>query len=124
MSQDVAAVDEPAVDFTVVFSDEAGQTVAHIAGEIDIATCGRLRDAIEPQLGPRQRVVLDLAGVRFMDSACLHVLVPARTTLTADGGSLILRNPSPVARRVLTVAGLADLFELEHANVELAPETA
>jgi anti-anti-sigma factor len=122
MSQDLAAADESVVDFTAVIAEEAGQTVAHIAGEIDIATCERLRDAIEPQLAPGQRVVLDLAGVRFMDSACLHVLVQARTTLTADGGSLILRNPSPVARRVLQVAGLAELFEVGYASVELGPE--
>lgn len=105
--------DVAVADFTVVVNEEGAQTVAHITGEIDIATCERLRDAIEPHLGPGQRVVLDLSGVSFMDSSCLKVLVQARTTLTADSGSLILRNPSDAARRVLTATGLAELFDIE-----------
>jgi anti-sigma B factor antagonist len=108
-----AASDGEVADFAVAVTEDGGQTVAHITGEIDIATCERLRDAIEPHLGPGQRVVLDLSGVSFMDSSCLKVLVQARTTLTADGGSMILRNPSDAARRVLTATGLAELFVIE-----------
>ena len=108
-----AASDREVADFAVAVTEDGGQTIAHITGEIDIATCERLRDAIEPHLGPGQRVVLDLSGVSFMDSSCLNVLVQARTTLTTDGGSLILRNPSDAARRVLTATGLAELFDIE-----------
>ena len=89
--------------------------MAFASGEIDMLTCGRLRDAIEPHLGPGQRVVLDLSGVTFMDSSCLRVLEHARTTLTADGGSLILRNPSTAAHRLLSLSGMAALFAIEMA---------
>lgn len=99
--------------FTVEVAEEAGQVVAHVRGEIDLSTCEHLRDAIEPHLGPRQRVVLDLSGVSFMDSSCLGVLLQARTTLTADGGSLILRNPSKAARHLLSASGTAELFDAE-----------
>jgi len=88
-----------------------GATVILVRGEIDVATCERLRDAVEPHLGPKQTIVLDLAGVQFMDSSCLHVLERARGTLTADGGSLILRNPSEAARRLLTAAGAERLLD-------------
>jgi anti-sigma B factor antagonist len=97
------------------FSTEVAQvesaTVIHVRGEIDMATCERLRDAIEPHLGPNQTIVLDLAGVRFMDSSSLTVLEQARGTLTGDGGSLILRNPSKAARRLLTAARAQRLLE-------------
>jgi anti-sigma B factor antagonist len=83
-----------------------GATVIYVQGEIDMNTAGRLRDALEPHMGPEQTIVLDLSGVDFMDSACLTVLVQARGTLTADGGSLILRNPSRAAHRVLTTTGM------------------
>jgi anti-sigma B factor antagonist len=86
-------------------------TLIYVTGEIDTATCARLRDAIEPHLGPQQTIILDLSGVAFMDSACLHVLVQARGTLTADGGSLFLRNPSKAAHRLLTISGLEDLLQ-------------
>lgn len=92
---------------------EHHQTVAYVTGEIDLATCARLRDAIAPHLAPQQHVVLDLAGVQFMDSACLAVLINARTTLSDDGGSLILRNPSTAARRLLSAARMTALFDVE-----------
>ncbi len=92
-------------------TDEA--TVIHVRGEIDMGTAGRLRDAIEPHMGPEQTIVLDFSEVEFMDSSCLKVLVQARGRLTEDGGSLVLRNPSRAARRVLTVAGATDLLETE-----------
>lgn len=98
---------------SVVVVEEGRRVVAHVSGEVDLATCGRLRDAIEPHLAPGQLVVLDLSGVTFMDSSCLAVLEQARTTLTADGGSLILRNPSTAARHLLTVAGMTKLFAVE-----------
>jgi anti-anti-sigma factor len=94
-------------------------TVIYVRGEIDIATCERLRDVIEPHLGPRQSVVLDLSNVEFIDSSGLHVLEQARGMLTADSGSLILRNPSQAARRLLTVAKTEDLL---HAVADEHPK--
>ena len=92
-------------------ADEA--TVIHVRGEIDLATAGRLRDVIEPHMGPKQTIILDFSEVDFMDSAVLHVLVQARGELTENGGSLILRNPSTAAHRLLTVAGANDLLEAD-----------
>jgi anti-anti-sigma factor len=92
------------VNFSTEVVEADGATVIYVRGEIDIATAGRLRDVIEPHLGPRQSIVLDLGGVEFMDSQSLKVLEQARGRLTADGGSLVLRNPSEAARRLLTVA--------------------
>jgi anti-sigma B factor antagonist len=99
------------VQFSTDVAQVDGATVIHVRGEIDVATCERLRDAIEPHLGAKQTIVLDLSGVQFMDSSCLHVLERTRGTLTADGGSLILRNPSEAARQLLTAAGAERLLE-------------
>ena len=99
--------------FSTTVSRDGDATVISVAGEIDVATCERLRDAIEPHLGPQQTIILDLSGVEFMDSASLKVLVHARGTLTADGGSLFLRNPSVVAHRLVTISGLEDLLQTD-----------
>jgi anti-anti-sigma factor len=66
-------------------------------------------------MGPEQRIILDLSGVEVMDSSCVTVLVQARGSLTADGGSLILRNPSIIARRLLSIAGI-EFILAEHAE--------
>ena len=103
--------------FSTDVTQVGDETVIHVRGEIDMATCARLRDAIEPHLGPAQMIVLDLSGVEFMDSSCLGVLLQARGTLTADGGSLVLRNPSEAARRLLTAAQAQDLLVVD-ANAQ------
>jgi anti-sigma B factor antagonist len=97
-------------DFDTRVDTTGGAIVIYVTGTIDIANCESLRDAIEPHLGPNQTIVLDLSGVRLIASAGLAVLVRARGQLTADGGSLVLRNPSEVARRVLSAAGTEDLL--------------
>ena len=105
--------------FSTSVAREGLETVIFVRGEVDMATCERLRDAIEPHLGPRQTVVLDLSGVEFTDSSLLSVLVQARGTLTADGGSLFLRNPSHVARHLLTVSGMEHLLQTDHGTDEV-----
>jgi anti-sigma B factor antagonist len=101
----------PPFETRAVREDDA--IVIYLSGEIDLAACERLRDAIEPNMGPQQTIVLDLSGVEFMDSSSLGVLVQARGSLTADGGSLKLRNPSVAAHRVLTLAGAEELLDDE-----------
>lgn len=91
--------------FATRVEQESDAIVIYVSGDIDVVSCERLRDVIEPNLGPRQTIILDLSGVEFMDSSSMHVLVHARGALTADGGSLKLRNPSVAAHRLLTLAG-------------------
>lgn len=106
-------------EFSTAVEQVGDATVIRVRGEIDIASCERLRDAIEPHLGPRQSIVLDLSEVEFMDSSSLGVLQQARGTLTADGGSLVLRNPSVAAQRLLTAARAQDLLEAHALDEQL-----
>ena len=98
---------------------EGDAIVIYVSGDVDIAVVGRLRDVIEPNMGPEQTIVLDLSGVEFMDSSSLRYLVQARGALTADGGSLTLRNPSSAARRLLTLVEAESLLE-DHADQQFA----
>ena len=102
-----------AEEFSTEVNATDAATVIHVRGEISLATAGRLRDVIEPHMGPNQTIILDLSEVVFMDSAVLQVLVQARGRLTQNGGSLILRNPSSAAHRVLTVSGANHLLEID-----------
>ena len=99
----------PKFETRVVHEDDA--IAIYVNGEIDLAACERLRDAIEPNMGPHQTIILDLSGVEFMDSSSLPILVQARGALTVDGGSLKLRNPSVAAHRLLSVSGAEALLD-------------
>ena len=97
--------------FETTVVQEGDAIVIYVSGEIDISSCARLRDAIEPNMGPRQTIILALSQVEFMDSSSLPILVRARGALTVDGGSLKLRNPSVAAHRLLSVSGAEALLD-------------
>jgi anti-anti-sigma factor len=55
-------------------------------------------------------VVIDMAGVAFMDSSGIHVLVERLGRLEDTGGSLQISNPSPAVRRVVRITRLDELL--------------
>lgn len=81
-------------------------------GEIDAHTVDTLRQALGGSPAG-QVVVLDLAGVEFIDSSGLRVVVEQHQRCSDAGGSLVLRNPSRVVRRLLDVTGLTELLRVE-----------
>ncbi len=111
-----AMSDDPLTDAAplgVVVVDDGWQVVAHVTGEADDASVDRLHESLGLYLVPGQRVMLDLSGVTFMDTSCLGVLERAHQTLAASGGSLILRNPSRTAHRLLTASRMDTQFAID-----------
>ena len=48
-------------------------------------------------------MVVDLAGLTFIDSSGINALVRAASTVEARGGTAVLAAPSPAARRVFEI---------------------
>ncbi|MFA3872998.1 STAS domain-containing protein [Streptomyces sp. MMCC 100] len=66
-------------DFRVGRREDAGRVVITVAGEIDLGTAPRLRDALDDALTCGvHRVEVDFSGVRFCDCSGLGVLLRAR----------------------------------------------
>jgi anti-sigma B factor antagonist len=92
-------------------------TVLSAEGEVDVATAPVLRKALEG-LGPdSQTLVIDLAGVTFLDSTGLGVLIGARRRLVPSGVRLLVINAIPTVWRVFKITGL-----IEPLRVHAAPE--
>jgi anti-sigma B factor antagonist len=86
------------------------------AGEIDVRTAADLRAALDAVLdGHPPKIVIDLSAVTFMDSTGLGVLTGARNR-AGDDGRLVVINPHPIARRILEITGLLELFLDDHAR--------
>jgi anti-sigma B factor antagonist len=84
-----------------------GRTV-RLIGELDLASFELAMAELEPLLAQDGDLELDLTELTFLDSSGIRVLVKCRTSL--DGrGSLVLRGASPHVRKILEIAGLADL---------------
>ncbi len=99
----------------IVVEDEEHRTVVRLLGEIDAATSAKLRSALVECVDRDRDVVVDLAGVRFIDSSGLGVLVGALRRATTAGRRLSLRSPTPSLQRVLDMTGLTGVFPAEDA---------
>ena len=90
-------------------------TVLHLAGDLDLATAGQLRGELRDVLdrGGVRRLVLDLAGLEFMDVTGLNVIVDAHDLLARDRGILALRSPRPMVLRMLKLLALDEVVQVE-----------
>jgi len=66
-----------------------------------------LGDAIDAD---RPRLVIDLRGVSFLDSAMLRVLIQSLGDTAARGGQLALIRPNATVWRVFVLTGLSHSF--------------
>jgi anti-sigma B factor antagonist len=73
---------------------------------------GLLKDAVADAVerGAR-RVLLDLSGVRYIDSTRLGELIAAHVTVTRQGGRLKLAGAPDRIVELLALAGLDGIFE-------------
>jgi anti-anti-sigma factor len=79
-------------------------TIVTLVGRLDTATSPRAEQALAPVLASAPKhVVFDLAGLEFISSAGLRVLLGARKTLTDAGSECLLMNMRPQIERVLEV---------------------
>jgi anti-sigma B factor antagonist len=62
---------------------------------------------------PHARVLLDLCGLRFVDSAGVSVLIKAKQRAESSGRTLVLRRPTEQLERVFAQVGLADWLAIE-----------
>ena len=75
----------------------------------------RLHDLVQEG---RRKLVLDLAGVSYMDSTCIGDLVSGLLTVRKNGGTLLLASPTPRIERLLTIAGLTSVFQTFRSEQE------
>src|SRR5207253_3152991 len=91
--------------------DERTAVVA-VEGDLDLASAPMLKRVLVERLkAGSTRLVVDLTGVRFLDSTALGVLVGVNRKLESDGRLALAGVPSPV-RRVIEVSGVAPNFEI------------
>ncbi len=91
-----------------------GWQVLHLAGEIDVATAPRLRDRLVALVtGGNPRLVVDLAGVSFIDSLGLGALVSGLKRARALDGDLRLVGATDHVAKVLAITRLDLAFVTE-----------
>lgn len=107
---------EAPFDDVITLSTQAGENGAvtvTVVGEVDTFTAPVLRSSLDSQLeqSPRE-LIIDLAGVQFLGSAGLAVLVETQKAARARDVALRLIATTRAVTRPLEVTGLIDLFTI------------
>ena len=96
-----------------------GAVVVRLAGELDLYNAQTVRETLlECCADGPERLIVDLAEVRFIDSTALGVLIEARTRMP-NRRSFMLAAPGLETRRALEISGLDRHFAV-HDTVDAA----
>jgi anti-sigma B factor antagonist len=108
-------------EFSIATEREADAAVVTVVGDIDLGSVTALRHEASSALADPEvsRLVLDFAGLTFLDSTGLGCLVEIRQLAVTSGKSFALRAVAPQTARVLELGGLDGFFDLTSA-----PDTA
>jgi anti-anti-sigma factor len=90
---------------------EHGTPILHVTGEIDLANVELLHDAVASIIDSERFVIVDLAGVEFIDLRGLEqgLVGPLRQSKN-QGAAISIRNPPRTVRRILDETQLGQLF--------------
>ena len=109
-----------AVELSVMSRQEGSRTVISVTGEIDVYTAPNLRERLNELVADgHYDLVVDMAGVDFLDSTGLGVLVGGLKRVRAHEGSLRLVCTQERILKIFRITGLTKVFPI-HTSVEEA----
>ena len=84
--------------------------LVHVQGELDLETVDQLADSLDPRLWPGcEGLLVDLSGVRFMDSSGISLLVRAGRELGEAGLRFaVTTSPRSQVEGVLELTGVRE----------------
>lgn len=93
--------------FVVEVTGAAATPTVVVRGEVDVATSPKLRAELSALVTSGARVItLDFAGVSFVDSSGLGVLVGTYKRMCDDDRSIRIVSAQPSVRKVFEITGL------------------
>jgi anti-anti-sigma factor len=102
--------DDGALGGSILLEREEDQTVLRLVGEIDMDVVERL--ASINNWRPPVVDAIDAGGVTYLSSMGVGYMVRVLERSRAQGRAALVRSASPMAKRVLSRSGLAEMFGL------------
>ena len=89
-----------------------GTITVEISGRVDTTTSPALEKELKESFDGCENMVLDFAGVEYISSAGLRVLLAAHKTMSKKGG-MKLKNVSDDIMEIFEVTGFSDILDIE-----------
>ena len=99
-------------EIAVEFGDD--QTILRVHGDLDLLTAAPLHAAMIALVDDRRvDIVLELAGLTFMDASGLRVIADISARLATSSRVLIVRSAPSMTRRILQITHVDEIIRLE-----------
>ena len=109
--------------FTINVETDGSIPVARVSGELNGSCQAEFLDAIVEFVSPsKAKLLLDLAGLKTVDSSGLAALINLATRARLGGGNIALVSPSAFVHGVMQATRLDTWFDI-FESVDLARET-
>jgi anti-anti-sigma factor len=105
MDRDDSALAEEPGFHAEASRDGSSSATVRLCGDLDIASAGAARRALEQLDAGIQQIVLDLSDITYCDAAGMRFLLTAQKQARTTGRDLVVRHPSRPVRRVLAITG-------------------
>ena len=88
--------------------------VLSLEGRLDTVTAPKLQEALSEVIVPteKENIELDFAGVGYVSSAGLRVLLQGQKNAKAAGKNLTLKNVSPEIIEVFDITGFSSILTI------------
>ncbi len=83
-----------------------------IAGRLDTTTAPQLEAEFKQNIDGVEKLVLDFAGLEYLSSAGLRVLLQAQKTMNKQG-EMIIKNVNETINEIFEVTGFIDILTIE-----------
>lgn len=84
----------------------------YLTGRLDTITAPQLEQYLQGVMDGVQELVLDFAGLVYLSSAGLRVLLKIRKQMD-HRGNLVVRHPNEMIQEVFEMTGFADILTIE-----------
>ena len=79
---------------------------------LDTANSNTFKTAVNEQLDPERRIVLDLSNVRFVDSSGLGAFLSSLRKINNSGGQLKMSNLTTAVKALFELVRMNKVFEI------------
>ena len=94
-------------------TEEGGISIVHLDGEIDMDVTEKAKEVIMPLIEAKKEVHLNLKEVQYMDSSGISVLIESHQKALEKGTKLIVKDVSKSVLKVIMMAKLEQILNLE-----------
>ena len=94
--------------------EAAGEMLTvYLIGDLNVKTSPYLEEELTKSLDGMKELILDFAGVEYISSAGLRVLLAMEKTMRRQNGKMKLLHVNPAVKEIIRLAGFLQVMNIE-----------